>query len=113
MPRADGRFDLVVTAVDGVIRYKAAAIGSFRIPMVLGAGIGAAADRAVAARRRADTADASEAAENADRWLRIFAVARRPHLDGGRRGPFIEALLATAEADMTRLNGASDPSAWR
>ena len=112
LARADGRFDLVATAVDGVIRYKAASDRVIPIPMVLGAGIGAAADRAVAARRRRRPADASEAAENAERWLGIFqSLVARISTEGGA-GPFIEALLATAEADMTRLKGASDPIAW-
>ena len=113
LARADGRFDLVATAVDGVIRYKASSDRVIPIPMVLGAGIGAAADRAVAARRRRRPADASEAADGTlERWLGIFqSLVARISTEGGA-GPFIEALLATAEADMTRLNGASDPIAW-
>ena len=85
LARADGRFDLVASAVDGVLRFKAATDRVIPIPMVLGAGIRAAADRAVAARRRRRPADASDAAENAGRWLGIFQSLSPTSRRRGRR----------------------------
>ena len=112
LARADGQFDDVVSAVDAVIDGRERAERVIPLPMLLGAGIGAGADRAVAARRRRKAADAAVATDAARRWLLLFrSLVAATEAEGGA-GPFIEALLATAEAEMTRLEGHSDPAAW-
>jgi DNA-binding CsgD family transcriptional regulator len=112
LARAEGRFDAVVSAIAEVIDRRAGGERVIPLPMVFGAGIGAAADRAVLARQRRRAAEAAEAADHAGRWLGSFrSLVEGTSAEGGA-GPFLEALLATAEADMTRLQGVSDPSAW-
>ena len=78
----------------------------------LEAGIGACADLAILARRRRRPRDVARAEEVAGRWLdRLRAFVARATRDGGA-GPFIEAILATAEAEIGRLRGEPDSGAW-
>ena len=112
LARADGRFDAVVSGVERAIAHVVGTDLVIPLPMVFGAGIGAAADEAAASRRRRRRAEASEAAVQAARWLGLFrSLVKSAKAEGGA-GPFIDALLATAEAEMPRLEGHSDPIAW-
>ena len=79
---------------------------------LLGLAVGACADRAVLARRRRRPADVDAAATHAQRWIgALRATVDRSRAEGGA-GPWPEAILATAEAEMRRLERSPDPHAW-
>ena len=83
------------------------------LPMIFGAAIGAAADMAVTAQRRRRAGEIAGVAAHAAGWLQRFhALVEGTEAEGGP-GPFVEALLASADAEATRLSGRSDPGAWR
>jgi DNA-binding CsgD family transcriptional regulator len=110
--RAEGRFDEVVAAVEASLEGRSRSESVTGLWGLLGSAIGACADRAVLARGRRRPGDASEAAERAERWLATLReIVGRGRAAGGA-GPFIEATLATAEAEMGRVHGSSDPDAW-
>jgi DNA-binding CsgD family transcriptional regulator/tetratricopeptide (TPR) repeat protein len=112
LARAEGRFAFVATAVDASIdgiEEREAVAPSFGL---LGLGVGACADRAVLARRRRRPAEVEDAATHAHRWLgALRAIVDRARPEGGA-GPWPEAILATAEAEMRRLEKSPDPDAW-
>ena len=112
LARGEGRFDDVVSAIEALVSRKGGSERIVPFPMVLGAGIGAAADRAVLARRRRRGAEALDAAEHGERWIGLFRSQVASTVVEGGPGPFIDALLATAEADMSRLHGLDDPAPW-
>jgi DNA-binding NarL/FixJ family response regulator len=79
---------------------------------LLGLGVGACADATSLARRRRRPAEAAVMAAHAERWLTTLReLAERHRVEGGG-GPFFEAILATAEAEMARVRSAPDPEAW-
>ena len=111
LARADGRLD---DAIDAVGHVPDLVIDQSGASSWLGLedGIGACADLAVLARRRRRSRDIARAEETAGRWLdRLRAFVARAARDGGA-GPFIEAILATAEAETGRLRGEPDGDAW-
>ena len=112
LARAEGRFAFVTSAVEATVEGVLDREGVSPTWGLLGLGVGACADRVALARRRRRPADVEAAAAHADRWLAILrTVVERPRAEGGA-GPFAEAILATAEAEMSRVRGAPDPQSW-
>jgi DNA-binding CsgD family transcriptional regulator len=112
LARAEGRFAFVATAVnasiDGIAEVEAIA----PVFELLGLGVGACADRAVLAGRRRRQAEVEDAAAHAHRWLGVLRDIVDRALPEGGAGPWPEAILATAEAEMSRLQQTPDPRAW-
>jgi ATP/maltotriose-dependent transcriptional regulator MalT len=112
LARAEGRFEAVQVAVEAGLVGRSRGESVAGLWTLLGAAIGACADTAVSARKRRRPGDATEAANLAESCLPILrSVADRGRAAGGA-GPFIEATLATAEAEAGRVRGPSDPDAW-
>ena len=112
LARAEGRFADVVTYVDQVLTSRNEREAVSALWSLLGLAIGACADQAVRARRRRTLDESVAACAHAERWLALFReLIDRPRVEGGA-GPWIEALLATAEADMSRALDDPDPGAW-
>jgi DNA-binding NarL/FixJ family response regulator len=112
LARAEARLSDVVAAVDSItvdIEHREAVAPAWGL---LGLGIGACADASALARRRRRPADVADIAANAERWLATLRVLAERHRAEGGAGPFFEAILATAEAEMRRVRGAPDPEAW-
>ena len=113
LARADGRFDVVVAGVDVRVRGVRRRERVMPLPMILGAAIGAAADVGGGRPRRRRAGESAGVAAHAADWLQQFhATVRGTEAEGGP-GPFVEALLTSADAEATRLSGRSDPGAWR
>ena len=109
--RAEGRFEDVVRAVDGAAEVSA---GGSVFPqwLLLRVGISAAADRAVAARRRRRPGDIEVAGEHAVRWLTVLDWIVSTARSEGGAGRFLEATVATAKAEMSRLQDVPDERGW-
>ena len=112
LARAEGRYAFVVSAVEATVEgildreVVSPAWG------LLGLAVEACADRVAMARRRRKTAEVKAAAGQAERWLVLLrTIVERPRAEGGA-GPFAEAILATAEANVGRVHGAPDPQPW-
>ncbi len=109
--RAEGRFDTVQSLVEEA-RSMADGEGDGPMWMVLLVGIGAASDDAVQMRRRRRMREVQAAVAVGAGWLDdLRANVARARADGGA-GPFCVAGLVTAEAEYSRLAGASDPGPW-
>ncbi len=112
LARAEARLPDLVAAVDSIavgLEDRELAAPAWGL---LGLGIGACADGSALARRRRRPAEAAVMAAHAERWLTTLrALADRHRVEGGA-GPFFEAILATAEAEMGRVRGTPDPEAW-
>jgi DNA-binding CsgD family transcriptional regulator/tetratricopeptide (TPR) repeat protein len=112
LARAEGRFAFVATAVDASVDRIAETEAIAPFFGLLGLGVSACADRAVRARRRRRLAEVEDAVSHAHRWLgALRAIVDRALPEGGA-GPWPEAILATAEAEIRRLVGSPDPEAW-
>jgi len=109
--RAEARFDAVQSLV---AEARSMANGHVDGPiwMVLSVGIGAASDEAMRLRRRRRAPEAQTAVEVGTGWLDdLRSIIADGRADGGA-GPFAEASLSAAEAECSRLAGASDPARW-
>lgn len=110
--RAAGDFDRVRARIE---EAEAARTTTDIVPplcRLLGTGIGAAADRAVAARRRRHIVDAAEMSRLGTEWFAwLQAILDDAQANGGA-GRFVEATLATAAAECQRLRGTFDPLTW-
>jgi DNA-binding CsgD family transcriptional regulator len=111
--RAEGRLDEVMAAVEAGLEGRSRSESVAGLWGLLGSAIGACADRAVLARGRRRPGDATAAAELAEGWLATLRAIVDQGRAAGGAGPFIEATFATAEAELGRAHGASDPDAWR
>ncbi len=112
LARAQQHFEVVESAIDHAIAI--ASVGEFgaSIWQCLATGTGAAADEAIRARTRRRADEAADAAGQARRWLGLLrAIVETAEADGGA-GPFWLASLATAEAEATRSEGATDAALW-
>ncbi len=111
MAAAQGDFESVEAAVEHAIAIasdesRAAAW------LCLATGVGAAADRAVAASGRRRHDDVAHLVDRAHRWLDLLrSIIEAAEADGGA-GPFWNAALTTAEAEATRCEGRSDVALW-
>jgi DNA-binding CsgD family transcriptional regulator len=70
------------------------------------------ADRADAAHARRRAGEAEEARRIGREQLERFRAFVGPAVATGGAGPLVEAALARAEAEGSRLNGHSDPALW-
>lgn len=112
LARARARHPDVVAAVDAAMGGDVGWLDASTAWAVLASGIGACADGVAVARRRRKPADAILLATNAERWMTMLRALAERHRTEGGGGPFFGAILATAEAEMSRVRGASDPAAW-
>ena len=74
--------------------------------------VAAEADRAELAHRRRRTTEVAEARMVGMARLELLRLGAREAIDLGGAGPLIEAVLATAEAEGSRLEGRPDPARW-
>jgi DNA-binding CsgD family transcriptional regulator len=108
--RAAGDFDRVRARIEEAARTTTDIVPP--LCRLLGTGIGAAADRAVAARRRRHLVDAVETSRLGAEWFAwLQAILDDARANGGA-GRYLEATLATAEAECQRLRGTFDPLMW-
>src|SRR5918999_5661275 len=71
------------------------------------------ADRAEAARRRRQRREAEEARDMGLARLELLRRIAAPAIESGGAGRLIEAIVATAEAEGTRLQKRPDPELWK
>ena len=112
LARAEGDLGAVRATTDEGLGVAAG--GDLDGPLwhLLGNAVGAAADAAVTAGRRRRAEDLAQAQADGRRWIdRLRTLVDEARADGGA-GDFCEATLATAEAEMGRLEGEADPAAW-
>lgn len=112
LARADGRYAEAISRIEAVIDEHLGREHVTPLQLLLGVGIGSCADMAVLARRRRRARDVAVAASRAGSWMTLLRSVVEPGRHRGGVGPFIEATVATAEAEVSRLDGASDPAAW-
>lgn len=112
LARAEGDIEAVRAAVDEGLEVATSGELDGKLWFILGDAVGAAADAAVSARRRRRADDLALAQADGRRWMdRLRKLVDEARADGGAGG-FCEATLVTAEAEMGRLDGEADPSAW-
>jgi DNA-binding CsgD family transcriptional regulator/tetratricopeptide (TPR) repeat protein len=70
------------------------------------------ADRAEAARRRRRVLEAEEAAGVGRRYADLFRASAREAIEADTAGPMVKAMLSSADAEESRLEGGSDPARW-
>ncbi|HEX4746235.1 MAG TPA: AAA family ATPase, partial [Gaiellaceae bacterium] len=70
------------------------------------------ADHAHAARRRRRTVEASEAVAAGHRFADILRRSANAAIRADGAGPMVRALLQSADAELSRLEGRSDPALW-
>ena len=110
--RAAGNFDGVRARMDEAEAERRTSELVAPVWQLLGTGVGAAADHAVAARRRRRPTDAAEAVRLGCDWLgQLREIVEAGRANGGA-GRFCEATLATAEGEMERLEERFDPATW-
>ncbi len=113
LERATGNFDRIRTMVDEAELERGRTDLISAMWRLLGTAIGAAADHAVAARRRRRPAEADEAGALGRDWLaRLQEIVDVGRADGGA-GAFCEATFSTAQGELQRLERNPDPGAWR
>lgn len=98
-----------ILAREGKATYEA---GIFLDP-ALAHGVRAEADRAVRARERGEDAVIEDARTQALGYLRTLRQAVEGAIDGTFTHTRLRASLTAAQAELTRLEGGSDPGAWR
>ncbi len=112
LARAASDFDGARSAVESVRRRAPDNASDLLLTMMLGPGVGAAADEAVHLRARRRQADAERVATIGQDWFdAIVEIDRSARVDGGA-GPFVDAIVAMATAEHSRLAGTSDPARW-
>lgn len=112
LARAEEHFEKVKSAVERAIAGTPTGEHDGSIWQCLAIGVGAAADEAVRARTRRRAGETAVAAGDARRWLGLLrAIVEAAEADGGA-GPFWWAALATAEAETTRSEGATNAALW-
>ena len=74
--------------------------------------IGGEADRAEAARRRRRNAEAQEAVATGRRFAAVLRRSAHAAIEADGGGPLIRAVLLTADAEESRLEGRADPLPW-
>jgi len=110
--RAAGNFDGVLAGIDEAETQRRSSELVAPVWLLLGTGIGAAADHAAAARRRRRLTEAGEASRLGHHWLdQLREIVDEARADGGA-GRFCEATLATAEGEILRLEERFDPATW-
>ena len=113
LARAEGRFDALVSSVEGIVNAATAGEAFMPLPLVLGPAIGACADLSVAGRRRRKPrVDLADVSDRANVWLQLLHERVEAVDGGGGAGPFVGALLATAEAEVSRLEGSPHADRW-
>ena len=111
--RAAGNFDGVLAGIDEAETQRRSSELVAPVWLLLGTGIGAAADHALMARRRRRRAAADDAGRLGHDWLeQLRSIVDIGRADGGA-GAFCEATLATAEGELQRLERNPDPAPWR
>jgi DNA-binding NarL/FixJ family response regulator len=114
--RMAGRADTAVAMAEHGARKIFASWGEWSLGGIWLAahGIAALADVAAAARDRHDQAAADAAVAKATQWEQVAQeTARRGRPRGGQLGPEGRAWLLRCSAELTRVQGHSDPAAWR
>jgi DNA-binding CsgD family transcriptional regulator len=112
LERAAGNFDRIRKVLDEAEVARGRTEVLTAVWQLLGTAIGAAADEAVAARRRRRPAEADGAEALGRDWhSRLQKIVDAGRADGGA-GAFCEATLATAEGELQRLVRNPDPTAW-
>jgi DNA-binding CsgD family transcriptional regulator len=112
LARAEGDIATVRSVVDEAFAAAEGGDVDGILWRVLDAAIAAAADAAVDLGRRRQHAELERVRSDGRRWfdrLRMLDDAARA--DGGS-GAFLGAMLTTAEAELGRMEGNSDPAAW-
>ena len=74
--------------------------------------IGGEADRADAARRRRRNAEVEEAVAAGRRFAGFFRRSAQHAIEADGAGPMVRAELLSADAEVSRLEGGSDPARW-
>lgn len=112
LARAEDHFEAVRAAADEGLRRASDGAGDGFLYFILGDAIGAAADAAVIARRRRRADGLAEAQADGRRWIeRLRTLTEEARADGGA-GDFCEATLATAEAEIGRLEDEASTATW-
>jgi DNA-binding CsgD family transcriptional regulator len=109
---AEGRWDDARAAAEEAIGLLKDPLHDQGSMTLLELCVGGEADRAELARARRRTAEEAEARRVGLARLALGRRAAQEAIGLGGAGPLIEALLATAEAEGSRLNGKSDAEMW-
>jgi DNA-binding CsgD family transcriptional regulator/tetratricopeptide (TPR) repeat protein len=108
----DGRFDDARAAADELISLFEDPARDVNVISVLERCVGIEADRAELAHRRRKKAEEEEARRVGLAHLALVLPSVQEAIELGGTGPLIEAELATAVAEGTRLEGRSDAQGW-
>jgi len=112
LARAEGDLGVVRAVVDESLELATGGEFDGYLWFILGDAVEAAADAAVIAGRRRRAGDLARAQADGRHWMeRLAALVDEARADGGA-GEFCEATRTTAEAEMGRLEGEPDPTAW-
>jgi DNA-binding CsgD family transcriptional regulator/tetratricopeptide (TPR) repeat protein len=109
---AEGRWDDARAAAEEAIGLLKDPLHDQGVTVLLELCVGGEADRAEFARGRRRTAEEAEARRVGLARLALGRRAAQEAIGIGGAGPGIEALLATAEAEGSRLKGKSDAEMW-
>jgi ATP/maltotriose-dependent transcriptional regulator MalT len=109
---AEGRWDDARAAADEAIGLLKDPLHDQGVTAILELCVGGEADRAELARARRRTAEEAEARRVGLARLALGRRAAQEAISLGGAGPLIEAVLATAEAEGSRLKGRSDAEMW-
>ena len=110
LARAERRFADVVPLAEAFATYAPTTEAVMPSWQALAIGIGACADEASATRRRRRPAD--DAIAHAGRWNAVLLEIEARARSGGGGGPWFDATVGMAQAEMGRLIDRSDPGAW-
>ena len=109
---ADGRDDDARRAVDDIIQGCPEPERDMTLWWSLVGALRGEVRRLEAARARRDDADADETLAVARSRLALLRLSGRSAKETGGSGPLLDAHLAWADAEATRMDGRSDPDAW-
>ena len=109
---AEGRWDDARAAAEEAIGLLKDPLHDQGVTTILELCVGGEADRAELARARRRAAEEAEARRVGLARLALGRRAAQEAIGMGGAGPGIEALLATAEAEGSRLKGRSDAQLW-
>ncbi len=108
----EGRWDDARAAADEAIGLFEDPARDFNVLGILELSVCGEADRAELARGRRRTVEAADARRVGQARLHLMRRGAHEAIGLGGAGPLIEAVLATAEAEGSRLEGRSDAEMW-
>jgi DNA-binding NarL/FixJ family response regulator len=112
LANAEGRWDDARAAADEAMTLFEDPTSDLGVLVILELCVGAEADRADLARGRRRLAEAAEARRVGLARLDLGRGPVQAAIRQGGAGQLVEATLATAEAEGSRLEGRSDPALW-